>query len=566
MKRRILARRILAIALVLVMVVCILAGCSKTAGDENVAPSKADESGTPEKAEIPAETKVELGDDFDYSDWVDDQGRTVITVATTADPGTYDPQQTGSSAALTVTQFEGLFYKDPETWEIKPCLAKNYEMSDDGLSVTVEIYDYIHDSQGNPITSSDIEYCYMAAKESGKANSSGIDYVEIIDDYNFILHLSSSQVGIWTNTCDFSIYSQKAYEEAENFGMNPIATGPYVLTDWQVGSSYTFEKNENYWQTDESKIAKISQTNVDVVKFTIIKEPAQQAIALELENVDIVNDLSYTEAARFMEGGEAEGTHNVFTYESILAQLMYLNMSDKSIFVNDPELRKAVLYAINRDDLILGASNGYGNICYTFGCEAGSLGFLQKWYEEDYFDYNLETAQECLEKSNYDGTTIRIVSNNSDMKKSQCQLIQIMLQAAGMNAEVLPYEDALFNTYKNDPNEWDILVDNTSSGAEIASMWRRKFDPNNFSGDQTGANFIDDQEFFDKLYACIDMGTYSDETVDAFHQALKETYSAIGLYNPLCFNVASKVVVSNFTNSTGHLLANCCTFVWNEGK
>lgn len=502
---------------------------------------------------------------YDYSAWLDDQGRTRIRVATTADPGTFDPQQTGASAALTATMFEGLFYIDPKTWEIEPNLAKSYEMAEDGLSVQVEIYDYIHDSAGNPITSSDVKYCYESAKEAGKANSSGIDFVEILDDYNFIVHLSSGQVGIWTTICAFNIYSQKAYEEAENFGMNPIATGPYVLTNWEVGSSYTYEKNENYWQTDPALVAGISKANVDVIEFLILKEPAQQAIALELGNVDMVNALSYTEASRFMEGGESAGTHNVFTYQSILAQLMYLNMSDQSIFQNDPELRKAVLHCINRDDLILGASNGYGNACFTFGCEAGSLGFQQKWYDEDYYTYDLDYAKECLNNSDYDGSySIRIVSNNSDLKKAQGQLIQIMLQSIGLNAEVLPYEDALFNTYKNDPTQWDILIDNTSSGAEICSMWRRKFDPNNFKGDQTAANFIDDDALTDALYKCIDVTTYSDETVDAFHHVLKETYSSMGLYNALAFDVGSEVVREDYTNSTGHLLVNCCTFVWNK--
>ena len=557
-------KKLMALALTFAMVNGLLTGCAGSTASGTDADRE--NAGTTEKSETaPTSQTIEVNaDEFDYSAWTDEQGRTVITICSPADPGTFDPLQTYSQDALQCTLFESLFYVDPETWEIKPNMAKDYEMSDDGLQAKVEIYDYIYDTAGNQITSNDIKYCYDASKERGAANSSGIDHIEIIDDYNFIMHLSSSRVGIWTNTSAFKIFSQKSYEEAENFGTNPIATGPYVLEEWVPGSSYRFVKNDNYWQKDPALTATICKQNVDAVEFKVIKEPAQQSIALGLGNVDIVNAMSFTETSRFLPGGENEGTHNVYTYDSILAQLLYLNMAEGSVFADDPELRKAVFHSISREDLIDGSADGYGNLCYTFGCEAGSLGFLQKWYEEEYYPYDVEYAKKCLDQSNYDGTSIRIVSNNSDMKKAEGQLIQMLLQSAGINAEVVTYEDALFNTYKNDPTQWDILLDNTSAGAELCSMWRRKFDPNNFSNDQGGANFMHDDGLNEILYQCIDMATYSDETVDAYHQALKERYSAMGLFNALCFDVCSKVVTHTAVTDSGHLLANCCTYIWNE--
>ena len=245
---------------------------------------------------------------------------------------------------------------------------------------------------------------------------------------------------------------------------------------------------------------------------------------------------------------------------------MYLNMAEGTILAEDLNLRKAIFHCINRADLILGASNGYGTECVTFGCEAGSLGFLSKWYDEEYYAYDLEYAKECLKNSKYDGQKIRIVSNNSDLKKAQSQLIQLMLMSIGIDAECLPYEDALFNTYKNDSTQWEILIDNTSSGAELANMWRRKLDPNNFKNDQGGANFMHNDELNKLLWACISTATYSEETVDAYHQALKAEYSCMGLYNPMNFDVCSTVVTDTYNNHTGHLLVNACTFVWNEQK
>lgn len=551
-------KRILAFTLALIMLGTLLTGCGSSQS-KDATTSQAQ----PAAGGAASNVVVEVEEGFDYSAWLNEDGKTVVRVATTADPGTFDPQQTPASAALTARWDETLCYIDSETWEVKPWLAESYEIAEDGASVYVVLHDNIYDSIGNHITSADVEYCYAAAKESGAANSSGVDHVEVLNDYELIIHLSQAQVGIWPTVCTFQIYSKESYE-SNDFATNPIGTGPYVLTNWVAGSSYTFEKRDDYWQTDENQIVPPAKANVDVIVYDVIKEPAQQAIQLELGTLDMVNGLSYTEAARFMEGGENEGTHNVYVYDSILAQLMYLNMSDNDFLAGDLNLRKAIFHCINRADLILGASNGYGTECVTFGCEAGSLGFLEKWYDEDYYTYDLEYAKECLANSNYAGQSVRIVSNNSDLKKAQSQLIQLMLLSVGINAECLPYEDALFNTYKNDDTQWEILIDNTSSGAELANMWRRKLDPNNFKNDQGGANFMHNDELNALLWECIDLATYSDETVDAYHQALKEEYSCMGLYNPKNFDVCSVVVTDTYNDSTGKLLVNACTFVWNE--
>ena len=565
-------KKALVILLALVMMLTLLAACGNSSGgnaggqpNTGGATNSGNSTGGGNSnggGSTAPDTTINTEDDFDYSAWVDDQGRTTIKVATTADPGSFDPRVTASTAAYAVPIFDSLCRVDTDTWSLVPNIAKSWKVADDGLSIEVEIFDYVKDMEGNPLTASDVEYCLQGAKDAGVANSNTYDHTEIKDDYHFTIYVASSQVGVWTNLSTINLYTKAAYE-SHDFGTDFVPTGPYKLVDWVPGSTFTFEKTGVYWQTDESLIPKYDQANVDVVRYEVIKEPAQQTVALEMGNIDLVGSMSYTEASRFMEGGEDAGTHNVIVTDDILAQLLYLNMSDKSIFKDDLNLRKAVFTAIDRAGLIMGASDGYGDICVTFGCEPSSLGFNQKWYDEEYYPYDPEQAKAYLADSNYDGTELRIVSNNSDLKKSISQLIQVMLQQVGINAKVLPYEDALLNTYKNDPNEWDILLDNTSAGGEISGMWRRKFDPNNFKGDQTGANFIDDPALWDVLYPAIDMATYSQETVDAFHYALKDNWSALGLYNAKIFNVGSLVVVDTDIYHSGILSPTSSTFVWN---
>lgn len=53
----------------------------------------------------------------------------------------------------------------------------------DELTYDVEIYDYIHDQAGNPLTANDIKFCYDTAKESGNLPKlASIESIEVLSE------------------------------------------------------------------------------------------------------------------------------------------------------------------------------------------------------------------------------------------------------------------------------------------------------------------------------------------------------------------------------------------------
>lgn len=495
-----------------------------------------------------------------------DDGRTIVRVALTGDPGTFDPFDTGYANAITeimTSVREGLCYVDPETLELKGALAEDITVSDDALTYTVKIYDYIYDSEGNHMTASDVKWALETSKERVVPSASYVESVEIIDDYTVSIQLNSSQIGVWQGVAKLPICTQAAYENAENFSVSPVFTGAYEVTNYVVGSSVTVEARDDYWQKPELAPT-VEQQNVDVIEYAVISDAAQLSIALETGKVDLIEALDSLSAARFMEGGEYEGQYNVFEYENALSQMLYLNMDESNIFAGDENLRKALMYSIDVNGIIEAASNGHGTPAKTFGCNVLATGYLTKWDEESYFEYDLEFAQECLANSSYDGTTLRIMCSTSDLHQTIAQMVQAYWLQLGVNSEILPYDGALFNTYKNDAKEWDVMVDNTSVGGPIQNLWRRKFDPQNFAEGQGGANFIKSGELLDTLALCIDESTVNDELTDQFHQMLKDMACARSLYNAMNFTVGTPVVVDDYYEMTGFLVPNACTYVWND--
>ena len=142
--------------------------------------------------------------------------------------------------------------------EMEPWLAKSCEKIDD-TTYKVTLYDNIHDSKGNAITSSDIVFSYdMLYKKSGENRiNTYLDNIEVVDDYNMIFHLKKYGPGViefLLGNYTLSICDQEWYESASDEEKNndPAATGAYRIANYSQGASITLEAVDDYWKTDDS--------------------------------------------------------------------------------------------------------------------------------------------------------------------------------------------------------------------------------------------------------------------------------------------------------------------------
>lgn len=505
----------------------------------------------------------------DWSAFVKD-GKTVIRVGIEADPGTMDPYTTGSSngknATIKSTVYQTLGMIQGVGGELAPEIAKSWDRVD-STTYDIEIFDYVHDSAGNPITADDVVFSYETCMASGSmSNSKYIESIEKTGEYSVRLKLNKAAVTLFERIMQ-SVYivSQKAYEESpDNMSTMPVMTGPYKVVEWISGSSLVLEKNENYWQKPELAAKDINQVaNVDRIEYFVIKEASQMAIALETGTIDMVYNLDATEAQRFMEGGESAEGFNVFTNVNNLTQTMFLNVSEHSKFYDNLALRQAVLYAFDSEAIVDGASNGYGVVCKTFGSDL-LPDFEESWHNEEYYEYDPEKAKALLEEAGYKDQelSLRIVTNNSSMRNKIAQILQAYLLQVGIKSEILPYEDTLFNTYKNDPTQWDILLDNCGTSDQLMGMWRGKMDKSCCSSGS--ANMAMDDELQRLVEAAENPDTNGPETVNALHQYMKDNAYVYGIYNNLSFTICRDVTTDISMNSTPWLMPAGCTYVWNQ--
>lgn len=410
--------------------------------------------------------------------------------------------------------------------EIKNVLAKEWKQIDEeGYDFSVEIYDYIHDTNGNAITADDVVFSVDQVKKSGNLNAifNKLDSVEKVDDYNMIFHMNQNEYGDIQDVLFYStIVSRKEFEASgDEMSTTLVGTGPYKITDFVNSSSVTFEKNEEYWQTDDSLKGPRSAQNVDVIQALCISENSQQEIALETGTIDFMMDMA---------GGslkQLESYENIkYSITPSVNQYMFY-MSAAGPLANE-NLRKAVAYAIDADAVNTGAYEGV-MAPSKWGMNVFS-DYNDAWDEKPYYEYDLEKAKELIAAEGAEGTKLRLVATGTGVTMNE--IIQGYLIEAGFDVELIEEELATYLTDAVNPEAYDIICITPNSTSNIG-LWKVVMDQRNYENGTTVNGFKDDklQELLE-LAGSID--GHTEENMDKLYDYITDT-----LYIYSTFNVST---------------------------
>lgn len=499
-------------------------------------------------------------------------GPRTVTVGINTTVATLDPWNGASSGIQYVQEaLHDTLFIIAKMGEMENDIGKSYEVSDDGQTVTVEIYDYVTDSAGNKITASDVAWSYETAASLGNATqvSRYMDSAEAISDTTVVFHMnpdrckeSSAAESVLTGC---AIYSQAAYNP-DTWPTNPIGCGPYVLDEFITGASVSFVKNENYWQKDESLRSSLKQQNVDKYIIKIILEDAQLALALESGDVDCVNSVSLDNLPFFADNdGNALPGYNVTAFDGTLALHGTFNMfpGAGSNVAEDINLRKAIIYAIDRASIVKTVMGRTAEPICGF-CTPVYPDYNPAWEAMDY-TYDVELAKEYLAKSDYaakGSPSLKILVANNNSKSKAAQMIQNYLAAVGINAEVMVLDTALFDNYKMDFSQWDIKIDNVGNKFNLTTMWSTVLcsTRTQYNGVPCSFQGLPACELDDLCAAANNVDTRSQEAVDKIYEFCNENALLFGLWMPIT-NVAGRAGVTTFrTNYLFNLQGWACDF------
>lgn len=536
-------KKLIALLLAVVMVLGMFAGCGS--------------SNEPAAEETPVAPPVKE---------VAEDGAKELVVGLQYDFGDISPFGIVSSGRGYVTWIYGRLatpqHTAGDTWEeMYWDLAKNITKIDD-YTYQVEIHDCVYDSEGNHITAEDVAWCFESqlAKANDETITNYMASCTAIGDYAVEFKLS----GLGLNTFEYllkqvCIVSKAAFEASGNeMATMPVSTGPYKITSFVSGSEIVFEKNENYWRNEIGAEGAYAAQNWDKITFKCIQESAQMTIALQDGTIDTAIFVNNADLGNFLDAdNNALPGYNYYSLINSAFTCLLYNCDAQSP-MSDMALRQAVSYAIDADSLVKAAIDGKGGVLKAFS-NPRYADYQEIYDEQDYFGTNLDTAKEWLDKSNYNGEKLVIAYETNEAKQKMAQVINACLSQIGIESEIVAYDTALFNTYKYDPAQWDILIDQKGSANGFVTFpYQLCFAPGAF--ELGTANFIQNDEKLVELYnlAC-SPETHSDETVQAFENHLRENAYVYALYYTYNYAVANDSVVGELFFRVGSDFApNAC--------
>lgn len=444
-------KQMLAAILVFAMILCMFAGCAN------------DNAGTPTEAERtetnpPASEEVVKANDGTYTDTVEGS---YLSFGCTSDPKTFGPWNGGGGGRnmTNMAVYETLAYMKSDG-TFSNCIMKEYTNPSDGVYV-ITIYDYVHDSQGNPITADDIVFSFTSCAEQGDwaTYTAAMDSIEKVDDYTVKITMANERPDSFSGLLEnVMIVSEEAYKASpDGMASAPVGTGAYVLEKYVPGAYMTYVVNENYWQTEPELVATLSLHNVERYTIKFITDKSQQSIALETADVDCTNGVLSADYVNFLnDDGSAKDGFGFIESEKQGTSALVFNCSENSV-CSDVNLRKAIAYAIDTAALAYAAYGDAGFACTSFS-QRTHFDHDDSYVPEDgYFAYNMETAQSYLEQSNYNGETIVLYAQNDTEVTTQCELIRAYCEAVGIKVSVETFDSALFSSYLYDADpKWDM--------------------------------------------------------------------------------------------------------------
>ena len=313
-----------------------------------------------------------------------------IVIAVDTEPETLDPTQGWGHGNSPIVQ--STLVKYTADLEFENDLAVEYGVSDDGLTWTFKLRDDAYFTDGEKVTAGDAAFTLMTAKEAqGSVDLTYMENAEATDETTLVVTLSKP-TSIFLNTlASIGIVPEHAYDE--NYGRSPIGSGPYKFVEWRSQEQIVLEANEDYYG-DVPEIKKVT--------IVFMTEDAALA-AVKAGQVDVAYSsatLGNTEVDGYYVEAITSADNRGFTLP-MSPDTGETTESGAPIGNNvtcNKEIRQAIAYAIDRQEIADTVLNGFGRPAYS---ENDSM----PWNNTDVvIDTDVEYAKSLLKENGWEDT------------------------------------------------------------------------------------------------------------------------------------------------------------------
>jgi peptide/nickel transport system substrate-binding protein len=322
---------------------------------------------------------------------------------------------------------------------IEPELAESWTISDDGLVITFKLKSDAIFQDGSKVTAEDVKWSFDRAVSVGGFPSTQMkaggferpDQFEAVDAETFVVRLdkpSKLSLPDLAVPVPFIINSKLAKEQAtsddpwatEYLHQNTIGSSAYKVTRWDSGQQVVFERFDGWVGGPLPQVRRIIMREVP--------SAATQRALVERGDVHVAFDIPDKDATELAE--------KVTVYSTPIENCIHaLCLNTKFEPFQDPDVRKAIAYAVPYEAIFQAAAYGRGAPLWGGEAEIGDIA----WPRKTQYATDVDKAKEHMAKSKYPDGFDTILSISTDLAywmEPAALLIQEAVAKLGIKAEV----------------------------------------------------------------------------------------------------------------------------------
>lgn len=371
-----------------------------------------------------------------------------LTVALPTEPPGLDPT-TNTAAVIDRVLYNNVYQglvRVNRNGKVVPSLAREWEVSNEGSLYRFHLREGVSFHNGSEFTAEDVVFSLNRVR-GGEVSVPNPEYFEPIKEIRspnpFTVEILLSQPSssfLFNLARGDSVILPKGSSEPAT---HPVGTGPFEFVNWKRGSSVTLKRFEGYYEE--------GLPYLDRVVFKFIGDPSTRIAGLRSGGVDAIAYLNSPEnALTIKELSSLKVLEGITTWEVILS------MNNSREPFSNPLVRKAVNYAIDREEVIEGATFGFGK----------AIGSLMSPSNPNYLDltwlypHNPARAKDLLEEAGYPGgfeATLTLPSTY-DLSLRSGKIVADQLEKVGIKLEIqkISWAQWLERVFKN--AEYDLTV------------------------------------------------------------------------------------------------------------
>ncbi|MDW7728500.1 MAG: ABC transporter substrate-binding protein [Bacillota bacterium] len=338
-----------------------------------------------------------------------------------------------------------------EDLNVTPKLAKSWDVDESGTFWTFYLEEEVTWHDGEPFTAEDVKFTfeYIRDNELGYFYDyvASMEEIEVVDEHT--LTVKTDEPIAWmpqllVPILPMHIWSEidPADAEGEFTNDNPVGTGPFQVVEHRKGEYTRLVANDNYFK---------GRPAIDEVIYIIYANTDMMVEALKQGELDVIADVPGAQFKALQETNDP----NIVTLDAdspSFTELSFNVWEDEESMGNpilrDREVRIAIEYALDRQEMIDVALMGYGEVGSTLVPPLFDFWHLD--LGDDFRAYNPQIAVETLEAAGYtlgaDGIRVSpdgeplaftlLIRNESPDNQKMASMIKDMLAEVGIEITV----------------------------------------------------------------------------------------------------------------------------------